>query len=485
MRGLIRIKTTICNSFHTKQREYKRLIAKSGRRGQCAIMLLSVILLLQLLAPPDLIQASELLLSGQEEREASETVDISERSDDAGYSEEDACGDEEKEYITETEKNEENTVQITFHLTVPEGFEKGAFLDLMQLETGSVYRILATPSNAWFGRLFVPEGPYHVLNAGIAEDYSARYQLNKPLDFSVTAHSTKIIEVTLAGQSREADAADLKKSEVLEDKEHTLSESEETKEGTAGSNTDEEPLPWRRVGHEGCGKGSVSYFGTAQTLSDYIIEITRSGKTGEGEFRYSTDNGAHWSDIAVIKSQSLVTTDTGKSTGITVNFKTEQEESFAEGDTYTFYTDYEYAVTSQAQGKGQIRLSSIEPVRNADYQFALKITETGANGEAMFSYALDNRSFSEPQRIPENEAYPIPDTVLKVDFYDKHGHFVVGDLYTATIEGIHEKKDYTLLIAAACGVLTLILSVLILYFQKLRENPQDYVLNVYERIKLP
>ena len=443
------------------------------------------ILLLLLMVPAITISASEESASLTETVEASETGALPVLQETILPEADEARGDEEAEYITETEKNEENTVQITFHLLAGQDFSKGAYLDLMHMETGAVYRILSTPSNAWFGRLFVPEGTYHVLNAGIAGDYSAKYQLNKPLDFSVTAHETKIIEVTLAEQSQESGLSEAsgKKSGDGENKD-LLSDSngEEEKQEI---NTDSEPFPWRTVGHVGTGTGKVSYFGTSRTLSDYIIEITRSGKTGEGEFRYSSDNGTHWSDIAVIKSQSLITTDSKKDSGITINFKTDQDESFITGDTYTFYTDYEYAVTNQNQGKGIIRISSTEPVRNADYQVVLKITETGSNGEAMFSYALDNKSFSEPQKIPEEGVYSVPDTVLKIDFYDKHGHFVVGDLFTATIEGLHDKKDYTLLILSACGLLILICSALFIYFQKQREDPKDYVLNVYERIKLP
>ena len=109
----------------------------------------------------------------------------------------DTGGDEEAAYITSTDKNEVNNVQINYHVIVPEGFTLGAFVDIENADSGETYHIISTAPNQYYGRMFVPEGSYHIANYGIVDDLTDKYPLEKPEDFTVEKNESHTIETTL------------------------------------------------------------------------------------------------------------------------------------------------------------------------------------------------------------------------------------------------------------------------------------------------
>ena len=385
-------------------------------------------------------------------------------------------GDEDEEYITITQKDETNNVQVTFHLVAPEGFTLGAFLDIEHEQSGKVYHILCTAANNYYGRMFVPEGDYHVLNIGIADDIANQYPMIRPSDFSVEKNANRVIESTFAyydeidGEAKRRLSGDFS------------GEPEEPEEEEVKTPQYNGSYPWRKVGHVGEGSGRISYKGTSLTMSDYIIEITRSGNETTAEFRYSTDNGEHWSDIRVVGETDLYTTPNKRNTGLTLSFG---KGSYTAGDTYTFYTDYEYVVTNDTMNNVFIRVYSTEQPKNTDYELRIKITETGKRGTGRFKYALDGIHFSEEVLIPEEGNFDIPGTVLKLVFVDDNGNFTVNDIFKASIEGIWDKRDYTMLYMGVGAVAAVICAVVFMYFYMMKEKPYEYTLNVYKKVELP
>lgn len=436
-------------------------------------------------------EASEKTIEMQLADETDESTEDTEFEEAATEVEPELSSVDENNYITSTKKSDENNVQITFHCTIPEGFTLGAYVDLEHEETGNVYRILATSTNQYYGRMFVPNGQYHVLAIGIAGDDSSKYPMIKPDDFYVNTHSAYTLESTFSYYEEIAKEAEQRLEQLKKTSEDELAEDQtrledRVKDLASNNNTDmEASYPWRKVGHKGTGTGIVSYKGVSQTVSDYIIEITTSGKPKHGEFRYSSDNGATWSDVQVIQEFELITTDTKKPTGLTLKFDSQGE--FVEGDQYTFYTNYEYKLSNDniPFGEGVVRLYSEEKVMDANYKFKLKIRKTGPNGQGMFAYSLNGKTFSEDILIPEDGQFNIPNTVLKITFYDVPGKFVVNDTYKCAIEGEMTKKDYTfiyiifgaLVAAAAAGGFFWLLN--------MKEKPYEYTLNTYEKVILP
>lgn len=91
------------------------------------------------------------------------------------------------------------------------------------------------------------------------------------------------------------------------------------------------------VTHTGSGAGSFEVKGEPVNDFTVVVEITGTGNTNEGSFRYSIDGGNNYSDDITIplsgKYESV-------ETGITFEFEdiSEDTKSFVEGDVYSFQT---------------------------------------------------------------------------------------------------------------------------------------------------
>lgn len=391
-------------------------------------------------------------------------------------------GDETSDYITSTEKNDTNSVQLNFHVDVPEGFTLGAYLDIENVDNGNTYHILSTAVNQYYGRMFVPEGSYHIVNVGIVDDITNQYPLLQVEDFTAKAKSSYTIKTTLANYDAIKKEADRRLGkEVEEEPEEIEEEKPEDEVISQDESSYNGNYPWRKVGHVGTGTGAVTYSGVSTVMTDVIIEITRSGKAGVAEFRYTTDNGENWSPVAVTERTDMMITPSEEKTGLNLLFEGESDYSFIEGDTYTFYTDYEYVLEAEKHGKGVLRMSSTEKIYDADYKFGLKITETGTNGKAKFIYTINGVSWSDEIIVPTDGIFEIPNTVLKLTFYNPNGEWVINDVYSTEIKGIKSPRDYkpvlitmAILIAGIC-----VTGFLILWSKK--EKNYEYTLNIYDK----
>ena len=101
------------------------------------------------------------------------------------------------EFITSTVRDEVNTVQINFHCIMPEGFNLGVFVEMLENGSGNMYRILATASNEYLGKMYVPEGAYTILDCYVDGDNTAEYPLSIPGDFVAEKGKTYLPECVL------------------------------------------------------------------------------------------------------------------------------------------------------------------------------------------------------------------------------------------------------------------------------------------------
>ena len=91
------------------------------------------------------------------------------------------------------------------------------------------------------------------------------------------------------------------------------------------------------VTHTGTGEGTFETGGDPNNAYDVVVQITETGDTNEGSFRYSIDGGNHFSEEYTIPLG-------GKyeifGTGLSLNFgdADSEEKSFVEEDAYAFST---------------------------------------------------------------------------------------------------------------------------------------------------
>lgn len=391
------------------------------------------------------------------------------------------------EPIRTTVHDEVNTVQISLLCKMPRYFTLGVKMELLNLDTDEMYEIVATNANNYYGKLYVPAGSYTVASVMVDGDITDKYPMEYPEDFTVYDDSNHSIETTLVNYDEiQAEAYErLGLDENGNPKaEENPDEYEETvyEEDTVTENND--LLPWRIVTHEGSGEGMASISGTANGNYDIVAEITTTGVGRTAEYRYSTDGGTTWSDIRIVSSEELFTTDgLDISTGLKINFDSNDE--YVQGDKYLYTTCYEYKtrVEDTINGTGQIRITSDDVIYDAKYQMRITITKTGSCGEAMFKYNL-NGVISEGILVPADGMFEIPETGITVTFWDAGGKFVVGDNWYVEIKGKAGVKDYTPYIVGAIVIAIAIVFAIFAYFAKLKDKPTDYVLKPYKRIEM-
>lgn len=387
-------------------------------------------------------------------------------------------GDGVEEIITQTQKSEINNALVSFKAEVPEYFNLGAFVEIQNVEGGEIYRINATAKNEYIGRMYIPDGDYQVINCAIDGDIAQQYPLSKPDDFSVDNRSNAVLECRMLNFEEVEKEAQARVSAKEGETQATDEPDQEKSDADLFGPISEPVLPWREVSHTGDGYGRVSVSGTSNGVYDFIFEITSTGKPKSGEYKYSSDGGITWTDIAVIPTGAyeLVSSVTGEKTGLKVTFDTSDE--FLIYDTYSFSTIHEYQLKEigTQYGRGKILLTSDGEVENTDYLPDIKITSTGENGEAEFEYSLNRLDRSDRITIPLDGIYHIPDTVLTITFYDGDGEFVVGDEWAGEIKGITTDKDYTPFVIGAVIVLIIILILIYLFFSSYKDKPEDYSL---------
>ncbi len=426
------------------------------------------------------------------EAEVTETEESTEETEETATEEvpvaDDSEGMELNEAITETKKSSENNAQINFSCRIPEYFTLGAYVELQNEETGNIYRIYATNGNEYNGRMFVPDGSYHVIICGIWEDNTSKYPMTQPEDFTVEENGVVTIESTLVKYDEIAEEAKRRMEETNPDE--AANNNESSFFSFIEDETPEEPLPWRILTHTGDGHGILSINGTSNGIYKIVIDITSTGTVKEGEFKYSTDGGQTWSDTQVILSRcKLLDTastskyESDKETGLELNF--DSKSSYLIYDRYTIDTQKEYRFTETSLGNGILRLYSDGDIYGKYTDFEIKISDTGKCGVGTFKYTLNGTSFSDKITIPESGIYEIPNVGLKIQFYDKYGEFLVNDDYTAELEGVKLAKDYTMSLIIIGVIVGGALLAAMAYILSLKESPREYKLNVYQKVEVP
>lgn len=91
------------------------------------------------------------------------------------------------------------------------------------------------------------------------------------------------------------------------------------------------------VTHSGTGSGTFGVDGNPNNAYDIVVQITETGDTNEGGFKYSIDGGNNFSDEYTIPLGGKYEVE---GTGLTLSFEdvTTEEKSFVEDDAYSFST---------------------------------------------------------------------------------------------------------------------------------------------------
>ena len=90
---------------------------------------------------------------------------------------------------------------------MPEYFNLASFVQIMNVETNKTYQIIATYSNTFLARMYVPAGEYVVLRCGIYDDGINEYPMTQPEGFIVEENDNHTIESTLVNYDEIAEEA--------------------------------------------------------------------------------------------------------------------------------------------------------------------------------------------------------------------------------------------------------------------------------------
>ena len=389
-----------------------------------------------------------------------------------------APGDCIPDAITETDYSETNNAIVTFCCIMPDYFTLGTYVEIENEDTGDIYRITATASNDYIARMYIPPGSYRILMCGVYDDVTSEYPMETPDDFVIEYGANHNIFSTLTEYDEIEKAAGERMDADREPSTEPVDDSNKVRD--TAKKPVKQPLPWRVITHTGEGHGNVEINGVSAAAYDFVIEITKTGRVKEGEFRYSTDGGNTWSEDSVILSRvSVYDTKNGEDTGMDILF--DASDDFLNYDEYRLSTTYEYEAEKDVHiGGGEILFSSEDILYDTDYRhFKVKISKSGNNGEACFKYSPNSNIWSEDIQIPENGEVSLLDNKLKLTFSDINGEFKVGDTYISEITGKERERDYRLIIIVI--LLITVISIIIFMIHELEkmEKPKDYSLNVY------
>lgn len=160
---------------------------------------------------------------------------------------------------------------------MPENFNLASYVTIYNKESEDLYRLIATASNNYNSRIYVPAGDYEISECGILNDSANKYPMVKPADFTVAANDFHLIESTLVNYETIESEAERRMSGIKEE----AKKDEAPKTDTLKATTKEESssiLPWRTFKHSGKGP-DIILTGTALTESDIIVKITKSGSS--------------------------------------------------------------------------------------------------------------------------------------------------------------------------------------------------------------
>lgn len=395
--------------------------------------------------------------------------------------------DELGDFVTASSRSNYNCSQISFSCMIPEGFTHGVVLELKNETEDLKFRFVATSSNKYSCHMAVPAGDYRVLNCYVDKDTTLSYPMTMPKDFHLDRNQTLLVESTLKNYGEIEQEAERRLHPEVYQPEEDIKE-----EIPLETDREESVPPWRRVTHEGEGKGVITIIDNrncCQIPISLIVEITATGGDKKGEYKYSTDNGITWSDVCVIRTDNeipIITTDTLEDTRLRMRFESGE---FLIYDRYSFNCDIEYAVTEEvSNGNGRIHISSAEPIFGDSYSISVKMTRTGGAGEGAFIYTLDGgKTWSTEMIVPVDGSFTIPGTQLLMTFWAngiKEDTFMVSDMYSCDIRGDMSKRSVAPYIICLLMIVVFMGFLVITGLRGQKSKPWEYTLNVYKPVEI-
>lgn len=386
-------------------------------------------------------------------------------------------------------KDSKNTARVSASAVVPDIYTADTHILFHNAQTEKYYLIRLNKADDFTGHIYVPAGGYIVdeIKADtVPEKYSFmvdqqtfNLEDNGVLDLAVRMSNYDEINnegTEEGGMYEDASESD---AEALDTAATEVAEYTSPEGGAVVGDAAVVPdvLPWRKVTHRGKGNAEISFDGLSNGSFNVQVEITHSGKAGEGRYRLNYLIG---DDKKAAGEEQTIPSDgklplrllpemredgEGDDTGLTISFDT--QDQYQIGDIYTFSTETEwkvdaYRTESNTSNSGKVYMAGV-PAVDKTFDYVIRIVEGGIPGEATYQLSRNGGdSWKNEAVIPADGK--IVDSAMGVTIWLSGGDYEAGNSYSAELIG-HGAKDYSAVVvgsvaAAAAAVLIVIMMIL-------------------------
>lgn len=377
------------------------------------------------------------------------------------------AGDEVEAVMSyDTSKSEETPNQIEGVCQIPEGFGLNAYIELKDSE-GMHYYISVSQENGYADRVYVKNGTYSFVSAGVYGDNTGKYAFNL-----LEGEGDAVLD---GGQNSFACIkVKIKNYEAIAE-EIAGEQKTETPKLTLFGNTGLDGVTIDGTGElfyetsSTSSTGTLVIHGNAIDNYDVYVEIIEAGVVGEAKFKLSLDGGKTFiGDDTTADEFNL------ESYGIKMNFKTEVDtDELAVGDTFTAHIPATFYVSQLNPFNSNVIVAGTP---KQDYQVMVDILSTEAMGKAKFSVSLDNgRTTEDIDTIPEDGVYKLGELTLYFYTVDQ---FSKGDQYMSTVKSSYEEPSNNGIIVIAI-IVGIVLGAFVVYLLMHVEKRSDYVIQVW------
>ena len=367
----------------------------------------------------------------------------------------------------DTSKSDETPNQIEGVCQIPEGFGLNAYIELQDAD-GIHYYVCVSQENGYADRLYVQNGTYNFVSAGVFGDYTGQYKFDLVEgdgEFELDGESNSFFCVKVKISDYDQISEEINEKQGIETQK-SLDVGKTSIDGVTIDSTGE--LYYRTDNKSD--KGTLEIFGNAANDYDVYAEIIESGVVGEAKFKLSLDGGKTFIGEDITSDEF----DLG-SYGIKMKFKTAADtDELSVGDVFTAHIPATYYISQLNPTENNLIISGIA---KQDSQLKVDILSTETMGKAKFSVSFDGgNSVSITDTVPVNGVYQMGDLTLYFYTIDK---FSKGDTYTAFIKSNYEEPSYIgyIVLAAICTALLISgVAYLLLHVEK----NSDYTVQVWK-----